>query len=61
VLTLDVWLMRFRASCKRDDGQTMAEYGVVLAVITAASVSIFTVFSGGIEGAINRVIGFFPG
>jgi Flp pilus assembly pilin Flp len=61
VPTLDGWLIRFRASCKREHGQTMAEYGVVLAVITAASVSIFSVFSGGVEGAINRVIGFFPG
>jgi Flp pilus assembly pilin Flp len=61
VLTLDEWLIRFRASCKRDEGQTMAEYSVVLAVITAASVSIFTVFSGGVEGSINRVIGLFPG
>jgi Flp pilus assembly pilin Flp len=61
VPTLDEWLIRFRASCKRDDGQAMAEYGVVMAVITAASVSIFTVFSSGVEGAINRVIGFFPG
>lgn len=59
--TFDEWLIRLRASCKREDGQTMAEYGVVLAVITAASVSMFTAFSGGVEGAINRVIGFFPG
>jgi Flp pilus assembly pilin Flp len=61
VLTLDEWLIRFRASCKREEGQTMAEYGVVLAVITAASVSIFTTFSTGVEGAINRVIGLLPG
>ena len=61
MLTLNKWLIRSRAGCKRDDGQTMAEYGVVLAVITAASVSMFTVFSGGVEGAVNRVIGFFPG
>jgi Flp pilus assembly pilin Flp len=61
VPTLDELVIRFRASCKREQGQTMAEYGVVLAVITAASVSIFTTFSGGVEGAINRVIGFFPG
>ena len=59
--TRNDWLILFRASCKRDEGQTMAEYGVVLAVITAASVSVFTVLSGGVEGAINRVIGFFPG
>jgi Flp pilus assembly pilin Flp len=61
VLTLDEWLNRFRASCKREHGQTMAEYGVVLAVITVASVAVFTALSGGVEGAINRVIGIFPG
>jgi Flp pilus assembly pilin Flp len=61
VLTLSEWLIGLRASCKRDDGQTMAEYGVVLAVITAASVSIFTALGGGVEGTLNRVIGFFPG
>ena len=59
--TLDEWLIRFRASCKREHGQTMAEYGVVMAVITVASVSIFTALSGGVEGALNRVIGLFPG
>jgi Flp pilus assembly pilin Flp len=58
---LDEWLICLRASCKREDGQTMAEYGVVLAVITAATVSIFTALSGGVEGAINRVIGIYPG
>ena len=58
---LDECLIRVRASCKREQGQTMAEYGVVLAVITAATVSIFTVLSGGVEGALNRVIGLFPG
>jgi Flp pilus assembly pilin Flp len=58
---LDEWLIRVRAGCKREQGQTMAEYGVVLAVITAASLSIFTALSGGVEGALNRVIGIFPG
>ena len=61
MLTLNEWLDRFRASCKREQGQTMAEYGVVLAVITAASVSVFTALSGGVEGALDRVIGIFPG
>ena len=61
MLTMDERLIRSRASCKRDDGQTMAEYGVVLAVITVASVAVFTALSGGVEGAINRVIGIFPG
>ena len=61
MLTLNEWLIRFRASCKRDEGQTMAEYGVVMAVITVASVSVFTALSGGVQGAIDRVIGFLPG
>jgi Flp pilus assembly pilin Flp len=58
---LNRWLTRYRASCKREDGQTMAEYGVVMAVITVASVSVFTALSGGVEGALDRVIGLFPG
>ena len=37
VLTFSEWLDRLRAGCKREEGQTMAEYGVVLAVITVAS------------------------
>jgi Flp pilus assembly pilin Flp len=58
---LNEWLDRLRASCKREQGQTMAEYGVVLAVITVASVSVFTALSGGVQGALNRVIALFPG
>ena len=61
MLTLNHWLIRMRASCKREQGQTMAEYGVVMAVITVASVSVFTALSGGVQGALDRVIGFFPG
>jgi Flp pilus assembly pilin Flp len=61
LLTFNVWFDRLRASCKRENAQTMAEYGVVLAVITVASVAVFTALSGGVQGAINRVIGLFPG
>ena len=61
MLTLTEWFDRLCASCKREDGQTMAEYGVVMAVITVASVAVFTALSGGVHGAVNRVIGFFPG
>ena len=46
-----------RALPKREEGQTMAEYGVVLAVITVATVGIFTALSGGITATINRAIG----
>jgi Flp pilus assembly pilin Flp len=60
VPTLDEWLDRLSASCKREQGQTMAEYGVVMAVITVASVAVFTALSGGVQGTLNRVIGLFP-
>lgn len=42
---------------KRDEGQTMAEYGVVLAVITIGVVVALTALSGGISGAISNVVG----
>jgi len=43
-------------SCLRPErGQTMAEYAVVLAVITVATVAVFTALSGGIQGAISNV------
>ena len=41
----------------REEGQTMAEYAVVLAVITVATVAVFTALSGGIQGAIGNVTG----
>ena len=44
-----------------EDAQTMAEYGVVLAVITIAAVVVFTALSGGIKSAINQVIALLPG
>jgi Flp pilus assembly pilin Flp len=43
---------------KREDGQTMAEYGVVLAVITIAVFGALTLLSGNITNAITRVAGF---
>jgi len=45
---------------KREEGQTMAEYGVVLTVITVASVAVFTALGDGIEGAITKVITLLP-
>ena len=44
----------------REEGQTMAEYGVVLAVVTIGAVGVFTLLSGGITGAVNKVIGLLP-
>ena len=38
-----------------EEGQTMAEYAVVLGVITLAVVGVFTALAGGISGAISAV------
>ena len=40
---------------RREEGQTMAEYGVVLAVITIGAIAAFTILSNEIETAINAV------
>jgi Flp pilus assembly pilin Flp len=42
----------------REDGQTMAEYGVVLAVITIAVFGALALLSGNIVNALTRVAGY---
>ncbi len=48
----------FTALQTREEGQTMAEYGVVLAVITIAVFGALTLLSGNITDAISRVAGY---
>jgi Flp pilus assembly pilin Flp len=57
VLTFADFRELFALLRRREEGQTMAEYGVVLAVITIGAVVAFTLLSGGIRGAINSVTG----
>jgi Flp pilus assembly pilin Flp len=45
-----------RARFNVEEGQTMAEYGVVLAVIALGVVVALGLLSGAITGAINKVI-----
>jgi Flp pilus assembly pilin Flp len=40
-----------------ESGQTMAEYGVVLAVITIGAVAVFGLLAGDITSALNAVRG----
>ena len=56
-MTFSDCLDLIRSSWKREEGQTMAEYAVVLGVITLAVVGVFTALSGGISGAIDSVKG----
>lgn len=41
----------------REDGQTMAEYGVVLAVVSVGIIVALVALSGGISGALSKVTG----
>ena len=43
-----------------DDGQTMAEYAVILAVIAIGVIVAITALSGGIGNAINKVTDILP-
>jgi Flp pilus assembly pilin Flp len=45
----------------REEGQTMAEYGVVLAVITIAVIGAITLLSTNVRNAITSVANLLPG
>ena len=59
-MTLTEWFDFVRTFWKKQEGQTMAEYGIVLGVITIAAVGVFTALSGGIQGAINKITAILP-
>ena len=59
-MTFSEWLDFTREMWRKQEGQTMAEYGVVLAVITIGAVGVFTLLSGGITNSINKVTGLLP-
>lgn len=48
-----------RLTLEHEDGQTMAEYTVVLGVITLAIVTSFGVMSGAIQHILEQVAGVF--
>lgn len=49
-------LARLVTTLDREDGQTMAEYGVILAVITVAIITVLGLLSGEIQTVLNNVI-----
>ena len=57
MLTFSDLVELLKAARKREEGQTMAEYAVVLAVITVACVAVFVALSGGISNAMTKVTG----
>jgi Flp pilus assembly pilin Flp len=57
MLKLFVAMQNKLAEVRSEEGQTMAEYGVVLAVITLAIVATLVLLSDGINGALEEVTG----
>ena len=49
-----------RNHLKDESGQTMAEYGVVLSVVTIACLAALALLAGNIVMAIGRVAGLIP-
>jgi Flp pilus assembly pilin Flp len=52
---------KLNALRRHEEGQTMAEYGVVLAVITLAVVASITLLSDNVRAAFENVAGLLPG
>ncbi len=52
---------KLNALRRQEEGQTMAEYGVVLAVITLAVVAAISLLSDNVRAAIEQVAGLLPG
>ena len=57
-MTFTDLIQYLRARFNVEEGQTMAEYGVVLAVITALVVAALLALSGAIANALNAVRGY---
>jgi Flp pilus assembly pilin Flp len=62
VLNPLVFTRAFAAALRRrEDGQTMAEYGVVLSVITLAVIASITLLSDNVLSALLSVASVLPG
>ena len=61
VLKLFALTQAFAADLRdREEGQTMAEYGVVLAVITLAVIAAISLLSDNVRSAIENVANILP-
>ena len=56
LVSLDV----LRPSIRDERGQTMAEYGVLLALVTLAVVGAMTTLAGNLQAAFTGVAGLLP-
>ena len=57
-ITFRIW-NAYRGLRDREDGQTMAEYGVVLGVVTVATVGAFTFLGDHVDTALRTIAARF--
>ena len=53
-------ISRAKHLLRRNGGQTMAEYAVVLAVVAASAALLFSVLGDRVVAVLNEVAGFLP-
>jgi len=53
---LNAYITRLLVAARREEGQTMAEYGVILAVITVAIIAVLVLLSDGIRNNLQAVV-----
>jgi Flp pilus assembly pilin Flp len=58
---LNTAIVRLRLGLTREDGQTMAEYAVILAVITVIVIAAIMTLSGEISNALDKVTDVLKG
>jgi Flp pilus assembly pilin Flp len=58
-MTIADWFA-FARRWRKEEGQTMAEYGVVLGVVCVLTVGAFTALHSGIANAVNAVTALIP-
>jgi pilus assembly protein Flp/PilA len=49
----------FKIFVKREEGQTLTEYGLIIALVSIALVAGLIALAGGITGVFNTIIGNF--
>jgi len=60
-MTLRNWFDFFKLNLTREEGQTMAEYGVVLAVITVGIILALGALALAVSGKLNAVTSVLGG
>jgi Flp pilus assembly pilin Flp len=53
---LEFALQWVKDNLKREDGQTMAEYGIILAVVAVAVAAVLIGLTNGISDTLNSVV-----